>query len=317
MSGRVPAGWTRVPPAGTCSHPPGRAPTRRDVLPPAGTCSRPMDTCSTMWVHRPHKPRIRRLSSALPAILESRGEDLTTAAQDLPRGRRHEAMVRFTMPESPDRGTSAHPPGSRPGRWTPRPPGGHRARHAGTGPDMRAPRAAINTDPPGSSPARGRPAPAEHDQTCRAPWRGRELTSPFQDLTRATDPFQAPRPVRRRPPAGGCPEGGSRDRPSTQPRTVATERAQHGRPTVPALDLSQCLKPPWSQSVPPTKATPAPMPGVTVTEGAQPRGTVRVSGRSPVAPARSNGGPEGTRKGKDPGPQEARTEDQSCRVMAG
>ena len=54
----------------------------------------------------------------------------------------------------------------------------------------------------------------------------------------------------------GCPEGGSRGRPPSQPRTVATERAQYGHPTVPTLDLSHCLKPSWSQSPPPTKATP-------------------------------------------------------------
>jgi len=195
-----------------------------------------METCSTMRAHRPRKPYIRRLSSALPAILESRGEDLTTAAQDLSRGRRHRAMVRFATAESPDRGTSAHPPGSRPGRWTPRPPGGHRARDA-------APRAAINADPPGSSPACGRPATSEHDQTRRDPVeRARaDRTVPRSDA--GDRPVHAPRPGRRRPQPGvrGRPKGSSKGRPPTQPRTVATERAQYGHPTVPALDLTSAI----------------------------------------------------------------------------
>jgi len=73
MSGRVPAGWTR--------------------LPFAGIASRQMETCSTMWAHGLRKPHIQRLSSALPTILESKGEDLTTAAQDLSRGRQHGGII--------------------------------------------------------------------------------------------------------------------------------------------------------------------------------------------------------------------------------
>jgi len=178
MSGRVPAGWTRVP--------------------PAGTCSRQVGTCSTMWAHRPRKPHILRLSSALPAILESRGEDLTTAAQDLAGGHGNEGMVRFAVPESPDRGTSAHLPGLCPGRWAPR-------RQADTVPGVRRHGRRSTPTHPGSSPACWRPAASEHDQTCRDPVERvrADLTVPRSDA--GDRPVHAPRPSRRRswPPEAG------------------------------------------------------------------------------------------------------------------
>jgi len=183
----------------------------------------------------------------------------------------------------------SHQASAAPTRRAPLPPGERRSHQAGTGPGMR--RHGLRSTPthPGSSPACGRPAPSgTRSDRAATPSRGRAPTAPFQDLTRATDPFQAPRPGRRRPCPRGCPEGGSKRRPSAEPRTVATERAQYGHPTVPALDLTSAI----AQSrhgvkgAPPTKATPAPMPGVTVTGGAQPRGTVRVSGRSPAGAGR-------------------------------
>ena len=122
------------------------------------------------------------------------------------------------------------------------------------------------------------------------PSRGCELTSPFQDLTqgRPTRARTATGPAKT--PAGnrGCPRGSSKRRPSTQPRTVARERAQYGRPTVRAFDLASAIASSRHgvKGAPPTKATPAPMPGVTATGGAQPRGTVRVSGRSPTGAGR-------------------------------
>src|SRR5690349_9740115 len=50
-------------------------------------------------------------------------------------------------------------------------------------------------------------------------------------------PVPARRPNRPRPPRE-LPKASSKRRPSTEPRTVATERAQYGHPTVPALDLT-------------------------------------------------------------------------------
>jgi len=140
---------------------------------------------------------------------------------------------------------------------------------------------------PGSSPACGRPATSEHDQTRRDPSRGRELTSPFQDLTRTADPCThrdragedpAPRVARRvaveadqlRSPARWLRNAPSTDTPQCQPLTPATTSSRHG-----------------VKGAPPTKAAPASMPGVTVTEGAQPRGTVGVSRhQDEVLPAR-------------------------------
>jgi len=117
----------------------------------------------------------------------------------------------------------------------------------------------------------------------------RAITSAVQ-CTAVGRPVHARRPGRRRPPAGerGCPEGSSRGRSSTQPRTVATERAQYGHPTVPAFDLTSATASSRHgvKGAPPTKAGPASMPGVTVTEGAQPRGTVGVSGRSSTGAGR-------------------------------
>ena len=262
-----------------------------------------------MCAHRPHKPRIRRLSPAHPAILERKGDpaDLTLTTQDLPRGCRHEAMARFTVPENLDRGTSAHPPGSRPGRWTPSPPGEHRARHP-------APQAPTH---PGSSPACGRPATSEHDQTCRDPVERvrADRTVPRSDA--GGRPVHAPRPGRRRPPVG---EGVAR---RAAVEEVDHLRSPHGGygtgPVRTPHSASSAIAPSRHGVMPaPTKATPLRMPGVTVTEGAQPRGTVRVSGRSPTgagrrSPARPRWavlipgpGSEGTRIGKDPGPKETR-----------
>jgi len=160
-----------------------------------------------MWAHRPRKPRIRRLSSALPAILESRGDDLTTAAQD----RRQAANMRqWSDLRRRKVQIVEHPPTLRDHV----PADGHRSHQTGARPATRHRGRRSTPTHPGSSPACGRPAPS------------------------GTRP-DTPRPRR--------------------------EGARQPRP-------------------PPTKATPAPMPGVTVTEGAQPRGTVRVS--SPLAPAR-------------------------------
>jgi len=196
----------------------------------------------------------------------------------------------------------SHQASAAPTRRTPLPPGGHRAWHA-------APRAAINAVLPGSSPACGRPAPSgTRSDRAATPSRGCELTAPFQDLTRATDPFQAPRAGRRRPCPRGCPEGGSKRRPSTEPRTVATERAQYGHPTVPAFDLTSANASSRHgvKGAPPTNAAPASMPGVTVTEGAQPRaqsGCSTGAGRpSPSARSKRQPGSEAPRKGRIPGP---------------
>jgi len=152
----------------------------------------------------------------------------------------------------------------------------------------------------GARSAAGAAAPCTHrDRAGEAPPAGERGCPKGSSRRRpSTQPRTLP-PGRRQ----GLRTGGSRRRPSTQPRTVATERAQYGHPTVPALDLSHCPKPSWSQSAPPTKATPASMPGVTVTEGAQPRGTVRGSGRSPTGAERLRCAVDG-----DPSPDQRRQE---------
>jgi len=186
----------------------------------------------------------------------------------------------------------------RPTSWNTFPSAGIASRRMGPESIQRAPCPTCgNTEPRGgvTRPAEARPpadqptarrtatAPAATDEAGR-PRRPRRNPPRLSKICDAeAGPFLARRPGRRRPcPLGSGVRGGSRGWPSTEPRTVATERAQYGHPTVPAFDLSHCPRPSWSQSAPPTKATPAPMPGVTVTEGAQPRGTVGVSGRSPT-----------------------------------
>jgi len=167
----------------------------------------------------------------------------------------------------PPAGTAAHDPGPGSIRRAPCPPCGNTEppgwRHppgAAPDPDRRqvTPRRGARqplprtTDKPDVPPIEANPPhpiprsvtqglrTSEHDQPLGRPPRARAATGPAKT------------------PAGarGCPKASSRGRPATQPRTVATERAQYGHPTVPALDLSQCLKPPWSQSPPPTKAAP-------------------------------------------------------------
>jgi len=161
------------------------------------------------------------------------------------------------------------------------PADGHRAHQTGTVPGMRERGLRSTPTRPAARRPAGGPRPSEHDQTRRDPVERvrADLTVPKSDA--GDRPVHTPRPGRRRPQPGlpggrqqrstiyAAPHGGyapSTDTPQCQPLTVASSR--HG------------VKPA------PTKATPAPMPGVTVTEGAQPRGTVGVSGRSPTGAGR-------------------------------
>jgi len=146
-------------------------------------------------------------------------------------------MVRFVVPAIPDDGTSTHPPGSRPDRRTPRPA------DETTG--------LINANPalPADHRSAGGPRTSAHDQSRREPPTGRgrrrgmvlrnirslpagriegEPASPIQDLTQAAGPCTHRSRSRERVARRAC----SRGRPSTQPRTVATERAQYGHPAV-------------------------------------------------------------------------------------
>jgi len=138
------------------------------------------------------------------------------------------------------------------GSWNIRPPVGMTSRQMGTAPTRRAPGPARRCHGRRSTPTRpavrrpaGGPRPAEHDQTRRDPVERERADRTVLNLTRSADPCthrdragEGPRPGER---------GGRRGRPATEPRTVATERAQYGHPTVPAFDLGRCLKPPWSQ----------------------------------------------------------------------
>ena len=173
---------------------------------------------------------------------------LAPALQDRRQRRRQAPNARFARPVGPHRGTHVHPPGSHPGGWDPDPSSGHPARHAGTpSPGQR--------HPPGRSrPPTGHPkarrtatAPRGHRRSRTPPPIEPKPAAPFpRSVTQgAADPCAHRDPGRRRPPTGGrgCPKGGSRGRPATQPRTVATERASTNTPTVPALDLTSATAP--------------------------------------------------------------------------
>jgi len=95
-----------------------------DPSPGSRASSRPVGACSAMWNHRPHKPPHSTLIVDAAGILVQLRRPVACLLSKIASGvAEMRGMVRFVRPVSPDDGTSAHPPGSRPGRRTPRPAG--------------------------------------------------------------------------------------------------------------------------------------------------------------------------------------------------